>query len=1079
MRRHREKRKKGLRVLAHLLFALVVLIGIGIAWLAGNVRSLDFLKPYIQGAVSAAFAPFSAEAESIRYTVDTSDWTLVTGLQNLVLHDAKGHRVAAFSQVNLDLGLASLLGGSIRFETLEIVRPALHLTKQNDGQVTLSVAPQEVPEESKEASSADMPAEGVIGALKNLSVKTVVVRDALLTVDAQEEKAHYTLPRIVLMTKDRDNIFSVQYDVQVKEEEKSSRLTGSVDIDDEKQQISLSAALNDFTITLLSPFHRYGSYLSGAHMRLNGKAHLTSDFSGALQEAAVDIAVKNGTYENSQLFPEPLAVEALSVKAHQNKGDSALHIEKAEFTNADFTASAHGDITLGAEGVSADMQAEVSNLTIARIGAYWPPGVSNDARDWVTTYLTDGVVSKATATLKFTPEELNAEETPEGMLDADIAVTGATVGFLPGFDVVKGVDGNVKITARSLDIQASSGDFMRGTKLKAAHLRIPDFTASGIPMEFSLTLDATAPDVAEMIGPTRLDLASALKLDPAVITGKADGVVNFSLPLYSREWPEDKPYVTYDVTATLDNVSQHSVLGKWDIAGMNGELSVNNEKLLLETTTDLQDVSVELDIEREFAGKKTTRYTLVGDIPHQSMPRFGFTIPDEIEGMLGVNATVLETDASSVTTAKVGLSNATIKIDELNYYKMAGVPATITLKQEARGDQNMVPDFRYVSGGDSMTGSYTQDKKTGDFIDLNMSRIRLSANDFALRYKTGEAGRKLITLSGAVLDLSEPEDIAEGAKSQENPEAKKDENPLDSLLNSRIELNLAQLRMTKKHGFSSVQGVIDCGPVRCQYVKLDALTAAGSPFNAAIASENGIRTMTMRSDDAGGVIHAFDISDHVIGGVLDYKGTFDDSATQSVLKGRLLITDFRVVKGPILAKLLSLASLTGFLDTLSGNGIAFTKLSADAIFSGTTLQVKKGKAYGSSIGITVKGKIKPFMGTVDLEGTVVPAYAANSVIGKIPLLGTLLTGGEGEGFIAANYSMEGSGDDPDVMVNPLSLLTPGFLRNLFDVFDAPESHEEESAPSPVPDAPLETAPSVEEAPGGDESRRDFPKPRGR
>ena len=47
------------------------------------------------------------------------------------------------------------------------------------------------------------------------------------------------------------------------------------------------------------------------------------------------------------------------------------------------------------------------------------------------------------------------------------------------------------------------------------------------------------------------------------------------------------------------------------------------------------------------------------------------------------------------------------------------------------------------------------------------------------------------------------------------------------------------------------------------------------------------------------------------------------------LAGRVMITDFAVVKGPVLTKLLSLASLTGFLDLLSGKGISFKKLSAD------------------------------------------------------------------------------------------------------------------------------------------------------
>jgi len=47
-----------------------------------------------------------------------------------------------------------------------------------------------------------------------------------------------------------------------------------------------------------------------------------------------------------------------------------------------------------------------------------------------------------------------------------------------------------------------------------------------------------------------------------------------------------------------------------------------------------------------------------------------------------------------------------------------------------------------------------------------------------------------------------------------------------------------------------------------------------------------------------------------------------------------------------------------------------------------------------------------------------------------------LNGGEkGGGLVAFNFSMKGSTDDPEVTMNPLSALTPGFLRHLFDIFN--------------------------------------------
>jgi len=87
--------------------------------------------------------------------------------------------------------------------------------------------------------------------------------------------------------------------------------------------------------------------------------------------------------------------------------------------------------------------------------------------------------------------------------------------------------------------------------------------------------------------------------------------------------------------------------------------------------------------------------------------------------------------------------------------------------------------------------------------------------------------------------------------------------------------------------------------------------------------------------------------------------------------------------------------------------------------------------YGTSLGINFSGDLNLATNTVGADGTLVPAYIINSLLGNIPVIGDILTGGEGGGIVAANFSVEGPMRDPEVSVNPISILTPGFLRNLF------------------------------------------------
>ncbi len=66
-----------------------------------------------------------------------------------------------------------------------------------------------------------------------------------------------------------------------------------------------------------------------------------------------------------------------------------------------------------------------------------------------------------------------------------------------------------------------------------------------------------------------------------------------------------------------------------------------------------------------------------------------------------------------------------------------------------------------------------------------------------------------------------------------------------------------------------------------------------------------------------------------------------------------------------------------------------------------------------------------------MNGTFVPLYGLNNVVAQVPLFGPLLAGGHNEGLFAVNFRVAGRLASPDVSVNPLSAVAPGFLRKLF------------------------------------------------
>ena len=66
----------------------------------------------------------------------------------------------------------------------------------------------------------------------------------------------------------------------------------------------------------------------------------------------------------------------------------------------------------------------------------------------------------------------------------------------------------------------------------------------------------------------------------------------------------------------------------------------------------------------------------------------------------------------------------------------------------------------------------------------------------------------------------------------------------------------------------------------------------------------------------------------MIGGRLEIGGEYDDSLPDSPLTGRMTVDNFRIVRAPLLVQLLSVMALTGALDVLQGDGLAFNILDA-------------------------------------------------------------------------------------------------------------------------------------------------------
>jgi hypothetical protein len=219
--------------------------------------------------------------------------------------------------------------------------------------------------------------------------------------------------------------------------------------------------------------------------------------------------------------------------------------------------------------------------------------------------------------------------------------------------------------------------------------------------------------------------------------------------------------------------------------------------------------------------------------------------------------------------------------------------------------------------------------------------------------------------------------------------------------------------------------------VHWQTVRVDAAPFGAGALKLRFGEAAGEHQFTFTASDFGAAMRLLDITDHIAGGQISASGKAEDVGPVRTFSGQIDGNDYQLVQAPIMAKLLSLASLSGIGSLLAGEGIPFSRLKADFSATDGKITVKQMRAYGGALGVNVNGTVDLDKSRLDLEGTLVPAYTLNSILGYIPVIGNLLQGGEGQGIFAAAFHASGALDDPRISVNPLSAIAPGVLRNLF------------------------------------------------
>ena len=360
------------------------------------------------------------------------------------------------------------------------------------------------------------------------------------------------------------------------------------------------------------------------------------------------------------------------------------------------------------------------------------------------------------------------------------------------------------------------------------------------------------------------------------------------------------------------------------------------------------------------------------------------------------------------------------RLDFLNYQKKENTELNIDVKGENRINDNIKFDSISLTEEENKINVkkliFNKDLKIIDLESFNVNYLDKEniINNFELIKKN-----KNFSLKGPILNANYLIKYLLDDNQESTKILKK------SFL---IHINVANLQLDQNHKLDNFEGSLTFKDEEIINGDLKGYFDDEKKLRFTINSESNQKITTLFVDQAEAFVNRYKFVKGFSGGLLDFYSEKKGNVSFSTIK----IYDFKLKELPVLTKILTLASLQGIADLMSGEGIGFDEFEMQFKSSKDLITIDEVYAIGPAISILMNGYVEKDK-LISLRGTLIPATTINKVIGSIPILGQILVGSKtGEGVFGVSFKIKGPQENLETSVNPIKTLTPRFITRTLE-----------------------------------------------
>jgi hypothetical protein len=760
-----------------------------------------------------------------------------------------------------------------------------------------------------------------------------------------------------------------------------------------------------------------------------------------------------GTQVSAPQFGAPLvALDALKLSANYNTETDTAVLKEFLLRGAGGGLSVTGQASAVSSGGAISMTGIVSPMPMSFLKTVWPSFVAANARDWVGSSVPTGRVSGGSFSINLSAQELAAldkdGDVPDSAVSLRLAFSGLQIYHIKGLPPIMTRETVVRVIGRRLvyDIQGDARIDVpsgRAISFSDGQLVIEDLRPHFPNAEVRFRGGGEVGAVLELLDQPPLGYVKAVGFKPNLVNGQTSASFKIGFPLLK------------DVKFKQMGLSGKSRVSDLRSNGLPGGLTVNGGAINFDVSEtavsangDLKvnNVPVTLVWQRIFDAPPERQPTLrvAAILNEKARDELGVNINHIVKGDLPVALAVgMQRDGPPKVFLEANLTNADLFLTAIGWRKPPGQKASVTMDLTQRSDNFLVLD-NFAMTGDGLningrllfndkrriaafnfpefsTNALTKMAITGELTPQNVLKVQAKGPSYDGR----QFFRSLLT-AGKIAD--------------NQPAPLKDEPGLD--LNVEIETVF---------GFydTSVKSVVLDAKRRAG--KLSYLEAAGrlngeAPIAVHIEQKPG-RPRMLASDatDAGSAFRLAGFYAAVRGGTMNLRVNLDGTGGADKT-GVLDVRAFRVVGDQVVGRVVSEAERERARykpdsrapqQLNSGEPLVFDRMVVPFSVGANQFILQDAAINGPVLGATMRGNVDFSHDTIALSGTYVPLYGVNGLLQGVPLLGTLLTGRDNEGVFGITFAVQGRTSSPEVRVNPVSALAPGFLRQIFEFENQP------------------------------------------